>query len=333
MPSSPSFVIQIARLNIEVYGRDDDASACLNDLKRVFLHHIVKRHTVAGHRIIVCTPGSFRISSDAILQWVSPCLGVAGSVSRYKSLFCRLFTHNKEIPRYSGTCNVICYRDQYRHIDYYMPENLIWRIEHKANEHVTYVYSDGRDEISDGLPSMLLNIIGSQYGYYLLFASCVAIEGEALLFTGHSGVGKTSLCMELIKNGLTYIGDDLVLLYRDKDRVMIGSLLFPLKTYDSVFGLHKKRIDVASQSSERPLFNAHLKAVYYLKRQSDSVAESIIEPMQGAEALEKMLMFSNRANTVFDGQLFVDTLSFVCSSVPCYTLSLGSPDRITPALF
>lgn len=335
MDSSKSFIMQIAGLRIEICGYNGQNSACLDDLKRIFAYHEVKCDEVALHRIVVCDSSQFEMSTEATLRWVSTCLGVAGSHHRsfFARIFASVFACNKEIPRYSGTCDVMCYKDKLRHEDYFVPKNAEWRIKHNAKEHVTYVFSDGQSDMSDGLPSMLINVIGSQYGYYLLFASCVAVDGEALLFTGNSGVGKSTLCMELIRQGATYIGDDLVLVYLDGKKAMVGSLLFPIKCYADEIYSHKKKLDVVSQLPQHPPLNVPLKSVFLLQRTGDPKAESYLEPMQKETMFVKMLKLTNKANTNADGHHFVDTISSICSLVPCYYLFYGEYDKITPSFF
>lgn len=334
MYSSTSFFIQVANLCIEICGYNDEDSACLDDLKRVFCHHEVSRDAIAVHRVVVCASSRFEVPTDVSLRWVSPCLGVAGGMPRHRwPLFDKIFARKKERPKYSGTCDMFCYYDVHSQRDYFIPENGEWRIEHDAKEHVTYVFSDGHNEMSDGLPSMLINVIGSQYGCYLLFASCVAVEGEALLFMGNSGVGKTTLCLELIKQGASYIGDDLVLVYLTEGRAMVGSLLFPMKCYVDGVYTHKKKIDVASQFSQRPPLHVPLHSMYLLQPGNAVNAELYFKPMPDGTMFEKMLKFTNRANTNADAHHFVDVVSFICGSVPCYYFSYGVNNKISLSFF
>lgn len=335
MKPSPSFVMQIASLTIEVCGFNDEESACLESLKHIFRHHIVRESESIIHRIIVCKPNEYNLPSEAAPQWVAPCLGVAGRVPRRPSLWSRLtrlFARNREIPLYSGTCNVRCYRDAHRQVDYFIPEYGTWRVEHHATEHLTYAYADPQEDLSDGLPPMLMNVIGSQYGCYLIFASCVAVDGEALLFTGNSGVGKSTLCMELVKQGASYLGDDLALLYVKGGKAMVGSLLFPLKYYADQERVHKTKMDMLSLSQQRPSLTAPLKAAYLVQR-ADDAAQSYLRALPSGTMLEQLLKRTNKANTHADTRHFVTTLSSICETVPCYLLSYGNNDVIKPSFF
>ena len=51
-------------------------------------------------------------------------------------------------------------------------------------------------------------------------ATCVAIDGRAVLIEGRPGSGKSSLALALIDRGSVLIGDDGVLIERDGDRLL-----------------------------------------------------------------------------------------------------------------
>jgi HPr kinase/phosphorylase len=53
-----------------------------------------------------------------------------------------------------------------------------------------------------------------------LHASCVAIDGRALLIRGASGSGKSALALELIAHGATLVADDQVDLTAEDDRLI-----------------------------------------------------------------------------------------------------------------
>ena len=313
--SSTPFVIQIAELTIDIVGYRGQSSACLEGLMRIFRYH--ETHAVASHHIVVCPSNQFHMPDKAVLQWKAPCLGVAGKTTRARTIFSRLFTACSKKPVYSGTCNVMCYNDAISGEEYYIPEHGEWRVVNKPQEHTTYVYSDEPNDVSDGLPSMLVNIIGSEYGYYMAFAACVAVEGEAQLMIGESGVGKSSRCLDLIRNGAVYMGDDLVLIYLKEGIPMVGSLLFPLKCYTDIKQDHKKRLDVMAEYDIKPLFYAPLKAVYLLENANNAMHESV-RSMPSEELCKNLFKLTNRANTYANAEHFVDTIYAVSTAVNGY---------------
>ncbi len=54
-------------------------------------------------------------------------------------------------------------------------------------------------------------------GYFLVHAAAVADKGLAYVLAGRAGCFKTTLCMDFVRRaGFTWLGDDRVILYRDK---------------------------------------------------------------------------------------------------------------------
>lgn len=244
-------------------------------------------------------------------QWSFPCLGVSASHSRHRSFWKRLFSRGIKRPMYSGSGIVDCYRDT-QGKDYLVPEQNDWRIVHDANEHTTYVYADKHN---DGLVATLLHVIGSQYGCYLLFASCVAQKGEAILLTGKGGAGKTTRCLELVQQGATYMGDDLVLVYHQGRQMMVGALLLPIK--QDTGGKQKERKDILSDTSQI-LLNAPLTAIYWLQESYKNNPNPQIAPIPKDAVMEKILLLTNTVHLHADRMHFMETISTLCEEVPAY---------------
>lgn len=56
-----------------------------------------------------------------------------------------------------------------------------------------------------------------------IHASCVAINGHAVLISGASGSGKSDLALRLLDRGAPLVSDDYTLLRRDGDRLMASA--------------------------------------------------------------------------------------------------------------
>lgn len=332
MSSSTSFIMQIAKLSIEICGYKGEESACLEGLKHLFCYHEVASDTTVVHRVVVCSTGQFKMTPEASFVLSSPCLGLSGQSPNRPSFFTRLFSRHKEIPQYSGTEEVACYRDALSHVDYWVPEHSEWRIAHHAREHVTYVFHDGPVTQSDGLPSMLLHVIGSQYGCYLMFASCVCVNGEAMLFMGNGGIGKSTLCLNLMKQGASYMGDDMVLVYQEGEQLMTGALLFPLKCYTSKVQARKNIVDGVSLSQQRPLLAVPLKHIYLLHR-DESLTTASSEQVKSEIRFEQIIKKTNKVNTHADGRHFFSTISYISDTVPFCHLYYGDCNQITTSFF
>jgi len=53
-----------------------------------------------------------------------------------------------------------------------------------------------------------------------LHASCVAVDGRAVLIEGRSGSGKSDLALRLIDRGAKLVSDDYTVLVRERDRLL-----------------------------------------------------------------------------------------------------------------
>lgn len=87
---------------------------------------------------------------------------------------------------------------------------------------------DPHPDVSD--VSLRLFLFGSamgallnQRGYYVLHASAIATEKGAVLFTGHSGAGKSTTVQAFIDQGYKKLSDDTIALYFDEtsQKVMV----------------------------------------------------------------------------------------------------------------
>ena len=56
-----------------------------------------------------------------------------------------------------------------------------------------------------------------------LHASCVAIDGRAILIAGPSGSGKSDLALQLIDRGFTLVSDDQTIVRRRSDRLLASA--------------------------------------------------------------------------------------------------------------
>jgi serine kinase of HPr protein (carbohydrate metabolism regulator) len=57
----------------------------------------------------------------------------------------------------------------------------------------------------------------------LIHASCVAIDGRAVLISGDSGAGKSDFALRLIDRGATLVSDDQVALSADSGRLLASA--------------------------------------------------------------------------------------------------------------
>ena len=56
-----------------------------------------------------------------------------------------------------------------------------------------------------------------------MHASCVAIDGRAVLIAGPSGAGKSDLALRLIDRGFTLVSDDQTIVRKENDRLVASA--------------------------------------------------------------------------------------------------------------
>jgi hypothetical protein len=81
-------------------------------------------------------------------------------------------------------------------------------------------------------------------GFAPIHASCASKDNKAYIFPGRSGVGKTSVILQLIKNGYKYVNDDIVILCPGNTAIgFIKSLNIFSYNIDNQFYSHLKFSD------------------------------------------------------------------------------------------
>lgn len=80
---------------------------------------------------------------------------------------------------------------------------------------------------------LMIHTVMSYHRRYSLHASSVVHNGKAILFTGRSGQGKSTLSTDLASLGAGFLGDDIVFLYRENGELHVGSLLFEAKLFEN----------------------------------------------------------------------------------------------------
>ncbi len=84
--------------------------------------------------------------------------------------------------------------------------------------------------------SFLTWILLRKKNMFLLHSSSALVNGKCILFAGNSGAGKTTMEMTMVKNGATYISNDLTFIYVENNRVKVlgipQKITMTKETYD-----------------------------------------------------------------------------------------------------
>lgn len=152
---------------------------------------------------------------------------------------------------------------------------------------------------------ILLHTVMSIHGRYSMHAAAVGLCGEAYVFIGESGHGKSTLCTDLVNLGADYMGDDLMFIYTRGDTVYAGSLLMEAKLLPSKRARQKEWIDVVETTGCRASLEMPLKRIYYLKRAKGPCR---VEPREPADCMIAMIRASNNVRMQYDADRWQDAL-------------------------
>jgi hypothetical protein len=169
-----------------------------------------------------------------------------------------------------------------------------------------FLVRDGREVFIDRYPAasddaIRLFLLGSvfgtlmhQRGMLVLHGSTVQVEGGCICFLGHSGVGKSTLALEISSRGYPSLGDDVCAISIGEDGLPYAAPSYPQAKLWShslgYFGLNatklrrvrpaldKHAVPLTGSTSDRPL---PVKALYILSLANPHVQELEVRPLVG----------------------------------------------------
>jgi hypothetical protein len=145
--------------------------------------------------------------------------------------------------------------------------------------------------IAQGLP-----FVAVLRGLEVFHASAVVIDGHALALAGPSLAGKTSVAVELCREGASFLADDVLVLERDGDELLAhpGSPVVGIADVATDVaaeeGVLEERV-LAADTRERIVqmitcvCPAPLTAIFFIDRRADGPARAEFAPLDGAGTL------------------------------------------------
>lgn len=114
--------------------------------------------------------------------------------------------------------------------------------------------------------NVLMSLL-AKAGFYSVHASCVSVGGTGVLFTGHSGRGKSTAAYAMMRKGCPIISDDRVLLHKTRESYLGAAIT-------DVFKLRRQAVEdfFPELSRQRPLY-LHDGDYYYKVGQAESRIE------------------------------------------------------------
>ena len=318
--------VQITDITIRF---ESDLESDIRNLNSFFKYHHTDPTGKADCTVVLKRQASFYMPKDAEMLWQSKCQGIVepeGRLGRRRiSVFSKLDTFGV------ASCYVSRERGEYYYglmqdkswICYRPSDNLVNYVLHRPPSRKSQL---SVNEVANPLSAMplLIHVLTTINGRFLIHGAAVSIDGKASLFLGKSGSGKSTLSTDLAKQKASFMGDDLVLIYMKDGVPMVGSLLFPAKLHiDS--DKEKTNVDVPDAMHTDYCLSAPLAAVYLVHQ--SGLPTSSVEPRPSVELLQRLMDASNGMIMQFDKQRWLSEMYEISELVPYFIFHFG--DRST----
>lgn len=216
MSANYALIVEVAGILIRFQSEMEEDICHLSTL---FKHHLAANAAKADHVVDITTIERSPVPGDAVLAWKGYYHGV-GYDGKHENTLKKYVSQDKRYE-YFDTPDGGCIT-----IDRESPHTVCSLMSWKK------LFSQKRERANIGsLVILLIHIIMARHNRYTLHASAVAWKGNAIVFVGRSGQGKSTLCTDLTRLGAGFMGDDIVFVYQDAGRAMIAPLLFDAKLH------------------------------------------------------------------------------------------------------
>ena len=323
--------VRLADVNI-CFESDQERDIC--ELKSFFKYHLTDFTDKADCVVVLKRQASFYMPKDAEMLWQTNRQGItepAGRIGR------RRVSASAKGNMYSvATCYYSRAREEYY---YGLMHDKTWICYRPAQHRIDYVLHQrpqrrsGPDylETADPLSAiqLLVHVITTFHGCFLIHGAAVGIDGKASLFLGRSGSGKSTLCTDLARKKAAFMGDDIVLVYMKDSIPMLGALLFPAKLHlDNAS--EKTEVDVPAALQTDYCLSAPLAAVYSVQQSGQPT--STVEARTSADLLQQLMEASNGMMMQYDRQQWLTTMYDICERMPYFLFHFGDRSTLNTSL-
>lgn len=326
-----SIRVQFADMTIHF---ESELESDIDVLCDYFKYHLVDSSREANCTVVLKRRSSFRMPKDAKMQWQSKKNTVIESEE------CTGRRRVRTLNDLDAFGLASCYVSQQRGEYYYgLMQDRSWICCRPSERIINYVLhqspqqedclvgNEGADPVS-ALP-LLMHVISTIFGRFLIHGAAVSIDNRAFLFLGKSGSGKSTLSTDLARKGLSFMGDDIVLLYMKDGIPMIGSLLFQAKLHIGN-AKEKEDIDVIEEMNASYCLSAPLESVYLVRQSGMPV--STVEARPSVELLQQLMEASNGMMMQYDKNKWLTTMYNVSESVPFSIFNFGDRSSLDISL-
>lgn len=173
----------------------------------------------------------------------------------------------------------------------------------------------------DAIVMLLTHVIMAYHRRYTLHASAVVWRGRAIVFTGRSGQGKSTLCTDLVAQGAGFLGDDIVFLYMDNGQPRIASLLFDAKLFESS-KTDKDFVDILKRHDCEKIESAPLQAIAEIEQTKNGPSAVKVNPNE-ERLLDVLLTSANNIALQYDHNDWLSLCACMMQDYRLHTLCFG----------
>ncbi len=174
-------------------------------------------------------------------------------------------------------------------------------------------------------------------GRFAVHAAGIALNGRAALLAGAAGSGKSTLALACVRAGLAFLGDDLVFLRSESNRLIVEAFPDEIDVTNTTLGFFP---DLAQRFADLPLPEGWPKRAVHLEEYGSlEIAwdaepavlvfprvgdRTLLEPVSADEALVELIPNVLRTDAAVS-QRHLDALARLARSAPAYRLQVSDP--------
>jgi len=183
-----------------------------------------------------------------------------------------------------------------------------------------------RPNISDTFV-ILIHTVMAMYHRYSIHAAAIEWKGDAYILIGESGHGKSTLCADMVSKGAGYLGDDIVFLYSEENKLFVGSLLFKVKLFPDGIKNHKEFIDVIKRDKKNVILKAPVKKIFYICRSKKK--QSRFEKLEPIDTIIRLMRASNNIRMQYDSDVWQELCQRVANQIPYFAFHYGKRELVS----
>jgi len=171
----------------------------------------------------------------------------------------------------------------------------------------------------------LLQLLLSAYRIYVLHASAIALQEQAMLLVGPSGAGKTTMSLALARAGMEFMGDDLIAVARQDGEMVVHALLFHPKI-EAVPGKGKEVVDCITAENLNVCHTARISSIISLQRNPETGQEFV--NVSRIQVLQWLLAQGNDLRLLWYPWDWLEAAAAIADVVPGYIWNLPPPEDV-----